>query len=358
MTRKNHFRLGLAVAAALVLGSAAPRLAAQTQIVLGDSAQEFQLVSHGNAALQLQFASCPAAQCVLSGSAYGEGSFASSNGAYALLSSANNAIVLTVTSDDSGSSFTVTQSQPLQFRYSSPEGDLSGTLTFTSLEQGNGSTSGDLSGELQLTGGSLASSLSSNLGSVSLLVPLGAQLAQIAANGGSATGQIGYPSTITLAPSSTGTCPVCRDFVTGGGWITASDGAKANFGVHGGVRNGGYWGHLEFNDHGSQPPMMVKSTSITNYLVLSPSTREMDGTASVNGQAGYTFQVIVSDNDQGGEGPGPNHADTFSLRVSNGYTASGNLGGGDIEIHRGKCGSQLHQRSQSCQKEHWRGCNR
>ncbi|MGH9415789.1 MAG: post-COAP-1 domain-containing protein [Terriglobales bacterium] len=337
MTSQTVNRLRLAVLAAIAFGLAAPRLSAQTQIVLGDASQEFHLVATNSSTLQLKFDSCPASQCMISGSAYGEGSFASSDGAYAVTTPDTNAIVLTASSDDSGSSFSITQSQPIQFVYNASAGSLSGTLTLLSLEQGNGSTTATLDGYLQITGGSLANAVTSNQGSVSLLVPLGASAASLLASGGSATGQIGYPSTVTLAPATTSACPVCRDFVTGGGWIIAPDGAKANFGVHGGLRNGAYWGHLEYNDHGSAPPMMVKSTSITNYVVLSPSTREIDGTAEVNGQDGYTFQVIVSDNDNGGEGPGPNHADTFSLKVSNGYAASGNLGGGDIEIHDGHC---------------------
>jgi hypothetical protein len=41
--------------------------------------------------------------------------------------------------------------------------------------------------------------------------------------------------------------PPClgSDFVTGGGWITAPSGAKASFAVAGGIKNGGFWGHLD-----------------------------------------------------------------------------------------------------------------
>jgi len=336
--------LGMSVLAIAALAIATPQLRAQNQLVLGDSAETFSLQPSSTTTLQLQFSTCGADACTLSGSAYGAGVFASSDGHYALSSSAANPIVLTATSDDSGSSFGVTSSQPLAFTYAAPEGTLNGELSLTSLVQGNGSSTGTLSGELVIEGGSLAPQLAAQQGEVSLLVPLGAPLASLLAQGGSATGQIGYPSTVTLAPASGEACPACRDFVTGGGWIQAPDGAKANFGVHGGLRQGAFWGHLEYNDHGTAPPMMVKSASITNYVVLSDGTREVDGTAAVNGHAGYTFRVVVSDRDSGGgEGPGPNHADTFTLTLSNGYSASGQLGGGDIEIHRGDCTPKLEQ---------------
>jgi hypothetical protein len=336
--RHFHPTLRLAGCAAIALAIAAPPLCAQNQIVLGDSTQEFQLQAVSSSTLQLNLGNCPAGQCVLgSGGAYGDGVFASSNGTYALTTSSSNHITLEVTSDDSGSSFAVSQSEPLQLQYSSPQGTLSGTLSLASLDQGNDSTTASLSGELEITGGSLAGGLASSSGSANLLIPVGPSLADVLAQHTATTVQIGYPSTLTLSPASASACPVCRDFVTGGGWIVGPDGAKANFGVHGGIRNGGFWGHLEYNDHSSAPPMTVRSVDITNYVVISPDTREIDGTAEVNGQAGYSFQVIVSDNDNGGEGPGPNHADTFSLSVSNGYTASGHLGGGDIEIHKGSC---------------------
>src|SRR5438094_139310 len=55
------------------------------------------------------------------------------------------------------------------------------------------------------------------------------------------------------------------DFITGGGWITGTpSGAKANFGVAGGIKQGTFWGHLTYNDHGSNGPQ-VKGTGVTGY---------------------------------------------------------------------------------------------
>jgi hypothetical protein len=126
--------------------------------------------------------------------------------------------------------------------------------------------------------------------------------------------------------------PPCNDdddFVTGGGFITGtSTGAKANFGVAGGIQeNGQLFGHLEYIDHGSSG-VKVHGTSITHYAVLSTTEREIEGTATVNGQAGFTYRVILSDTD-----PDPG-TDFFSIELSNGYHAAGNLIGGSIELHK------------------------
>src|SRR5258708_8377701 len=56
--------------------------------------------------------------------------------------------------------------------------------------------------------------------------------------------------------------PPC-DFLTGGGWIV-HNGAKANFGVGGGCKQGSpTWGHLEYIDHATG--LNVHWTSITEY---------------------------------------------------------------------------------------------
>ncbi len=125
-----------------------------------------------------------------------------------------------------------------------------------------------------------------------------------------------------------GGCVGANDFVTGGGWITGtSSGAEANFGVAGGIKSGAFWGHLTYIDHGPGGPK-VRGTGVTAYLVVNDTTRHIEGTAEINGQGGFTYQVDVSDNGE----PGRN--DTFALRLSNGYSASGFLQGGNIQLHR------------------------
>ncbi len=119
-------------------------------------------------------------------------------------------------------------------------------------------------------------------------------------------------------------CDPSKEFVTGGGWITGTpSGARANFAVAGGKEPG--WGHLTYIDHG-QPALRVKATAITGYTNLGGTMRRIEGTADMNGQSG-TFMADVADNGE------PGRADTFTLRLSNGYTASGMLDGGNIQLH-------------------------
>jgi hypothetical protein len=122
--------------------------------------------------------------------------------------------------------------------------------------------------------------------------------------------------------------PAAKDFVTGGGWITGTpSGAKVNFGVAGGIKKqGNLWGHLTYIDHGSG--MKVKGTGVTAYEVVDATTRLIRGTAKINGQDGFTYEVIVADNGEPGRG------DTFGITLSNGYSASGSLGGGNIQLHQ------------------------
>lgn len=125
----------------------------------------------------------------------------------------------------------------------------------------------------------------------------------------------------------------CRtaDRVTGGGWIRGPTGAKAEFAVAGGTRRGDFWGHLQFEDKGSKGKsndVRVKGTRVTAYVIVDGVTRHIEGTAKLNGRSGFTYQVDVTDNGRRGR------HDTFSLRLSNGYTASGTLRGGNIQLHR------------------------
>ena len=122
--------------------------------------------------------------------------------------------------------------------------------------------------------------------------------------------------------------PVCPggDFVTGGGWITGTpSGERGTFGVAGGIKNGGLWGHLTYIDHGTN--MKVKGTGVTAYTVTGPTTRHIEGTAEIDGRSG-SYQVDVSDNGE------PGRKDTFSIMLSNRYSASGLLIGGNIQLHQ------------------------
>ena len=117
--------------------------------------------------------------------------------------------------------------------------------------------------------------------------------------------------------------PPVGDFVTGGGWVTVN-GAKGTFGFEAGEANSATVGELEFNDHGSG--LRVHSSSITGYTIVDATARTITGNTTVNGAAA-TFTLTVTDNGE----PGRN--DTFDLKLSTGYEASGTLGGGNIQLH-------------------------
>lgn len=128
-----------------------------------------------------------------------------------------------------------------------------------------------------------------------------------------------------VCPGPPPPCP-SMDFVTGGGWITGTpSGAKANFAVAGGVKDGAFWGHLTYIDHGPNGPK-VKGTGVTAYDVLDIKTRRIKGTAEIDGQPG-TYVVVVADNGE------PGRDDYFALSLSNGYKGSGSLAGGNIQLH-------------------------
>jgi hypothetical protein len=118
------------------------------------------------------------------------------------------------------------------------------------------------------------------------------------------------------------------DFVTGGGWIPSSSsaGAKDTLAVAGGIKQGGFWGHLQYIDHATG--MKVRGTGVTAYVITGATSRHIDGTAEIDGMPG-TYQVDVADNGEPGRG-----VDRFAITLSNGYTATGTLGGGNIQLHQ------------------------
>ena len=124
-----------------------------------------------------------------------------------------------------------------------------------------------------------------------------------------------------------------KDSVTGGGEIKDSEsGDKASFGVAGGTKGGKLSGHLNYVDHGRKN-LKVHGKGITGYAVLASNTRRINGTAKVNGQGGFTYQVDVTDNGE----PGRN--DTFSIHLFNAagtpvYTAASKLEHGNIKLHK------------------------
>jgi hypothetical protein len=119
-------------------------------------------------------------------------------------------------------------------------------------------------------------------------------------------------------------CPIDKDFITGGGYIIAPSGGKGTFGVTGGIKNSDFWGHLTYIDHGTN--LRVKGTGVTAYVVTGPTSRHIEGTCEINGAPG-TYMVDVADNGE------PGRTDDFKITLSTGYTAGGKLAGGNIQLH-------------------------
>src|SRR5881397_2702954 len=77
---------------------------------------------------------------------------------------------------------------------------------------------------------------------------------------------------LTRVPASAHVVQAPCDFVTSGGFVFKDDGARANFGAHGGCKNEGWWGHVNYVDHdavpyaGTSSPYHVDSTQITGYM--------------------------------------------------------------------------------------------
>ncbi|MEK7704599.1 MAG: ice-binding family protein [Myxococcota bacterium] len=156
--------------------------------------------------------------------------------------------------------------------------------------------------------------------------------------GGSLIGRTMAQAAITLTGVTVSGCSpgtpamACKDFVTGGGWIALPDGAKGTFGATGGIKHDELWGHLTYVDHGAKGSkgrdMKVKGTGVTAYTVIDAMTRHIEGTAAINGADGFTYALELVDNGEPGRG------DMFALWLSNDYTASGYLVGGNIQLHK------------------------
>ena len=129
----------------------------------------------------------------------------------------------------------------------------------------------------------------------------------------------------------------CTDFTTGSGFIAGPSGGKATFRFDAGCKcdkdqdknkDGGkdqddtLRGVVFYHDHGTD--LRMRSTSVSAYLEKGPNARRIQGTAEINGKKG-TYQLDVSDNESAPA--------TFAIRLSTGYSASGELKRGRIEIH-------------------------
>lgn len=127
------------------------------------------------------------------------------------------------------------------------------------------------------------------------------------------------------------------DFITSGGFVVGPTGKKANFGAHGGCKNGDFWGELNFVDHANG--YHVQSVQITGYTMNAggnPNARDVCGvarTSDPNDPDTVTFVVRLIDNGEPGSG------DQFGMKLSNSYNVPLlSLGaarpGGNVQLHK------------------------
>jgi hypothetical protein len=110
--------------------------------------------------------------------------------------------------------------------------------------------------------------------------------------------------------------------ITGGGQIDVA-GDVISFGFNA-KSNGGLKGECTLVDHETR--QQIKCTSVTS-LVQSSNEATIFGDATVDGVA-TTYRIHVVDNGEPGRG-----FDTFSITTASGYSASGTLTGGNIQVH-------------------------
>jgi hypothetical protein len=114
---------------------------------------------------------------------------------------------------------------------------------------------------------------------------------------------------------------------TGGGQIANASGqAKVAFGFTAKSDSTGTKGECSVVDNSPVTNIKIHCTDVTT-LVETGNKATFFGDASVNGTA-TTYRIDVQDNADPGAG-----ADTFSIQTASGYSASGTLVDGNIQVH-------------------------
>src|SRR5260221_7832818 len=137
------------------------------------------------------------------------------------------------------------------------------------------------------------------------------------------------------------------DFTTGGGFVITDNGNHANFGLVGGCKHFGFFGHVDFVDHdtaGIFAGLHVSSDTIDAYFepFAGSNVRDICGTADTNRFGMVKFRARTEDNAD--PSPGGRGVDKFGLKltgVSPPWTGMSAvvvstrlLAGGDIELHK------------------------
>jgi hypothetical protein len=130
-----------------------------------------------------------------------------------------------------------------------------------------------------------------------------------------AVGAAGATSVVRAAEDVPDPC----DFATGGGFVITDSGQKANFGAHGGCKNGEFWGHVNYVDHATG--YHVNSVEITAYLAplgTSSPVRDVCGKARTNrDDEPVWFRVRMADNGE------PGSQDLFGILLAKRTSAEG-----------------------------------
>lgn len=127
------------------------------------------------------------------------------------------------------------------------------------------------------------------------------------------------------------------DFTTGGGWVFKDNGAKVNFGIVGGCKHEGFYGHVNVVDHSVTPPAHMNGP-VTGYFDSGNGYRDLCGTGKLNDGSMVKFRVRTKDNGE------PGGLDRFGVEVASiGYVLTTRElgppglhgGGGNIQLHKG-----------------------
>lgn len=137
------------------------------------------------------------------------------------------------------------------------------------------------------------------------------------------------------------------DFTTGGGFVFKDpwpEGPRVNFGIVGGCKNEGFYGHINIKDHGTG---LHVNGRVTAYFTPEPGSafRDLCGVARTNDPDFPTVRFRVRTRDNGE----PGGDDLFGVKLTEGSDASmvyllttrelgppGTTGGGgNIQLHKG-----------------------
>jgi len=204
----KRYILSIVSTAVILTMTALPGKADSTQLslTLGTSLFDFTLQGTGGSTVSLSIRTCQMGSCTLgSGSASGNnGVDLYTSGVYSFNSSTQ--APLTLTSLGNGN-FSVNQTGTINFTYSSPQGNLVGTLNLASVSAvvsppGPPNTA-VATGTIILTGGSLLGAVGADSVPVTLTFALGGDIDSLVGTTSSMTGQIEYPSLMSPVPEPT-----------------------------------------------------------------------------------------------------------------------------------------------------------